>query len=323
MEEEKPRKVLIIKTGYSEFLDHRFDLKSSLGDVLRTTPILHAFKGDYITWATDERALPLLEENLFINRLMALNWITEKQLRKEHFDVLVNLEKHPGIGVLASEIDALQKYGFGTKMESKGLVSAAYDKGSEALSISLTPQLKKDNAKPIQEILFGVVGKKWNGEEYVLGYAPKTEETDLIALNTNVGGKWPTKAWPDNYWDDLENLLLKENFKVTRQDNQDASVLRDLNKYMDWINSSRVIISNDSLGMHLGIAMRKKVVGLFGPTPISEVYFYGRGVGLQPDNKYGCIPCMSPKCPPYGDTCLKLIHPEIVKDAAISLLRSN
>ena len=38
-------KVLIIKTGYSEFLDNGDESrKVSLGDVLRTTPLLHVYK---------------------------------------------------------------------------------------------------------------------------------------------------------------------------------------------------------------------------------------------------------------------------------------
>ena len=43
--------------------------------------------------------------------------------------------------------------------------------------------------------------------------------------------------------------------------------LDDLHGYMDWINTCRVLITNDSLGLYLGIALGKKVIALFGPTP--------------------------------------------------------
>jgi heptosyltransferase-2 len=45
---------------------------------------------------------------------------------------------------------------------------------------------------------------------------------------------------------------------------------------MDWIHSCRVVVSTDSLGLHLGLAMDKWVVGLFGPTDPSEIHGYGR-----------------------------------------------
>ena len=80
-----------------------------------------------------------------------------------------------------------------------------------------------------------------------------------------------------------------------------------LYKYIDWIASGETIISNDSLGMHLGIALGKKIIGLFGPTSSSEVYFYGKGIALKPNHNLQCIPCMNPKCNLYDSSCMNLI----------------
>ncbi len=63
-------KVLIVKLGYSETLDPEISRVSSLGDVLRTTVILHHFQDSHITWLVDEKALPLLEGNPFIDRTL-------------------------------------------------------------------------------------------------------------------------------------------------------------------------------------------------------------------------------------------------------------
>jgi hypothetical protein len=59
MRTKPDKKVLIIKLGYSETLDSALSLTTSLGDVLRTTVILHFFKDWHITWLVDEKALPL------------------------------------------------------------------------------------------------------------------------------------------------------------------------------------------------------------------------------------------------------------------------
>ena len=66
-------KVLIIKLGYSETLDKEISTTCSLGDVLRTTVILHFLKKDNITWLVDERALPLLRDNRYIDRILVFN----------------------------------------------------------------------------------------------------------------------------------------------------------------------------------------------------------------------------------------------------------
>ena len=67
---KKINKVLIIKTGYSETLDQNISFKSSLGDVLRTTVILHLLKENHITWLVDKHAFKLLYGNPYIDKIL-------------------------------------------------------------------------------------------------------------------------------------------------------------------------------------------------------------------------------------------------------------
>jgi heptosyltransferase-2 len=48
--------------------------------------------------------------------------------------------------------------------------------------------------------------------------------------------------------------------------------------------------------LHLAIALKKNVVGLFGSTSHKEVYFYGRGKAILPKDILECMPCYSAKC---------------------------
>lgn len=308
---EKKEKILIIKTGYSEFLDKEKDSrKVSLGDVLRTTPLLHLYKNDNVTWVTDEYAYPLLKDNKYIDRILFLDLLTIEQLKAEEFDSVINLEKIPGICALADKIKAWKKYGF--RLDTKTGEAKAYDKAFEVLAVSSDPEAKKENTKTTEELLFEMVGREWKGEEYILGYRPTTiEEVYDIGLNTQVGQKWPTKSWPKENWDVLEEMLIKKGFKVTRQDKQEPEILKNLYRYMDWINSCKIIISNDSLGLHLGIALKKKVIGLFGPTPSKEVHFYNRGKAILPEPYPNCIPCFSGFCE-RGKNCMEDISMEKV-----------
>jgi len=306
----KKEKVLIIKTGYSEFLDYDpYSRKVSLGDVLRTTCILNLFKDDHVTWVTDKSAFPLLENNPFIDRLLQLDFLTLKQLESEEFDVVINLEKIPGICALCDNIKSWKEYGF--RFDTKSGEAKAYDNAFEALAISYDSKSKKENKKTAQELLFEMLGKKWENEEYVLGYLPKTKEEYDVGLNTQIGQKWPTKAWPTENWDKLEELLKSKGIKVTRQDKQGPEIFENLNNYMDWINSCKIIITNDSLGLHLAVALKKKILGLFGSTPHTEVYFYGRGKAILPEPIPGCFPCFKGTCE-RGKECIEDISVEKV-----------
>ena len=69
-------KILIVKLGYSETLDAEISRKSSLGDVLRTTVLLHAFKNDDVSWLVDEHAFPLLEGNPYIRQILVFDLIS-------------------------------------------------------------------------------------------------------------------------------------------------------------------------------------------------------------------------------------------------------
>lgn len=307
---EKDRKVLIIKTGYSEFLDNENNSrKVSLGDVLRTTPLLHIYKNDYVTWVSDEQAFPLLENNPYINRLISLDFTNSMHLLDEDFDFVINLEKNHDICKFTSKLNAWSKYGF--RFDRKNGSVHAYDRAFEVLAVSSNPISKKENKRTTQELLFEMIGEKWKGEECILGYIPTTNEKYDICLNTLVGEKWPTKSWPNKSWDLLEERLIKDGLKVTRQDKQNEEVLKNLNKYMDWINSGKTIISNDSLGLHLGIALQKKVLGIFGSTPDKEVHFYDRGKAIIPEPIPSCLPCFKSVCS-RGRNCMEDISPEMV-----------
>lgn len=303
-------KVLIIKTGYTEFLDYDLDSRIvSLGDVLRATPILHLFKEDHVSWATDSEAAILLEENPFIDRLLVFDQFLPFQLGNERFDTVINLEKVPGICALVNNIQAWKKYGF--RFDSETGTADAYNHAFDALIVAADPKVKRSNLKFTQQLLFAIVGQEWRGEEYVLGYKPRTEETYDISFNVKVGSKWPNKAWPREKWDSLEKIILSKGFSVTRQDQQDPKLFKDLRGYMDWINRARLMITNDSLGMHLALALRKKVIALFGPTSEKEIYFYGRGKAIVPEGNYPCLPCFNSTCE-KEESCMERISPERV-----------
>lgn len=307
-------KVLIIKLGYSETLDKDISATTSLGDVLRTTVILNFFKKDDVSWLVDKKAASLLEGNPFISRVLVYNLETVLQLQRERFDTVINLEKVPGICALADSINAWRRFGF--RLDEYRGAAQSYDGAEKVLSLSLNLYKKRKSRKYWQEALVEMIGKKWSGQEYILGYKPKSKAIYDIGFNWAVGDKWKNKAWPKECWEDLEELL-KNKYSISWQRGLD-----NINEYIEWINSCRAIVTNDSLGMHLAISLKRQVIVLFGPSSSSEVYLYNRGKILLPKTGYKCIPCLKRECF-QKINCLHFIKPDYVKKEIEKIFKKN
>jgi len=306
-------KVLIIKLGYSETMDAEIGRTTSLGDVLRTTVILYPYKDDHVTWLVDEAAWQLLEGNPYIDRILRFDLTSVLQLQHERFDTVINLEKVPGICALADSIRAWRRYGFRFD-EMKG-EAEAYDGCERVFTLCRDTDLKRAHTGTWQEGLLQIVGAHWDGQEYILGYQPRTVENYDVGINWAVGSKWPNKGWPQQHWDTLK-VLMEGEYTYAMQQGMD-----NLHLYMDWINSCRLLVTNDSLGLHIALALRKKVVVLYGPTNPNETHFYGRGELLYPKVDYDCIPCLTPKCI-QPRCCMDFISPEEVKKRIDKLLKA-
>ncbi len=304
-------KVLVIKLGYSETIDPEIGRITSLGDVLRTTVILHHFKDAHVTWLVDEKALALLEGNPLIHRILTYDLSSVLQLQHERFDTVINFEKVPGVCALADSINAWRRYGF--RFDDQTGTAKAYDRCESVYTLCQNPDIKKRHTESWQKILLETIGAEWKGQEYILGYRPRTPETFDVGFNHAVGSKWPTKAWPQEHWKELERLLAPRT--VTWQKGFD-----DIHEYIDWINTCRTLVTNDSLGLHIALALRKNVIVLYGPTNSNETFFYDRGVGLYPEG-YDCLPCFSPVCTQEVH-CLKTITPRQVLNE-LDRLRGN
>lgn len=286
-------KILVIKLGYSETLDAEIGRVSSLGDVLRTTPMLWALKEKYpqsnISWLVDKDAEVLLYGNKLVDRILIWNEFVPFQLMKERFDVLINLEKIPGICALSDMVDAWVKYGF--RFDGISGNYHAYERGLDFIAYIEKKKKVEKGGDFWQKVLIEMLGVKWKGQEYIIGYKPQSKISYDVGLNYLVGKKWPNKAMPMKKWNDLKKKLVALGYRVSWQQGAD-----NMHKYMDWINSCKILISHDSLGLHIAFALRKKVIGLFGPTDPREVYLYGDSKIVHSEEKCSSMPCYKTIC---------------------------
>jgi heptosyltransferase-2 len=303
-----PTKILIIKLGYSETLDPEVGKVVSLGDVLRTTCILSALKEKYpdshISWLVAEQAEPLLNGNPLIDRVLTWDSFVPFQLMREKFDLLINLEKILGLCALTDMIDSWVKYGF--RFDAVSGSYHAYETGQRF--ISYINAKKSDASKGCwQQTLIELLGIEWKSQSYSIGYQPKSVATFDVGFNFEVGSKWPSKGMPMDLWKALESRIAAKGYTVSWQQGQ-----KNLYDYMDWINSCKLLISTDSLGLHLALAFNKKVIGLFGPTDPNEVYFYTAGKALRSPTICSSMPCIEAKCKTGGNCMANMNLDEIV-----------
>ena len=135
-----------------------------------------------------------------------------------------------------------------------------------------------------------MVGAVYADEPMILGHVRRTTNTHDIGLNYTVGPKWPTKAWPRRRWRELADGLA-EKYTLDFQQH-----LNDLEGYINWVNSCRLLVTNDSLGMHIAQALGKKVVAIFGPTSFEIIPPTPGMIFLHAEPRLDCQPCYRSQC---------------------------
>lgn len=294
------KKTLIIKTGHSETFCKEVDAYPSLGDVLRTTVLLNTFDDSEFYWLVSPEAYGLIsleKESIFL-------WTQEgrQSVRLQHFDRIINLEKGPDKISFLTSLDAQDFYGF---VESKDYVRTPF--GDKPLS--------SFSCTPWQKGLFQILGQDWSGEEYVLKSDFKMNSFD-IGINWQVGSKWTNKQIEINTWKRLEQKLLAKGYKVSWQEG-----LSDLKEYIDWIASNRLILTLDSLGLHIALAIKKDIVAIFGPTSSKEIHLYERGEAISNFSR-DCSPCQKRTCS-QAQSCMKELDEDYIVDRIVARLETN
>ncbi|MDO8489415.1 MAG: glycosyltransferase family 9 protein [Candidatus Omnitrophota bacterium] len=266
-----------------------------IGDVLRTTPILRCFQDCEVTWVTQEASVPLLKSNPLINKIVVIP--ADLDVSGQFFDELYNFDENKEACALAINLRAEKKKGYGFK---DGSYFPFDSDSSYAYELSKNDELKfKLNTKPYQQIIFEMAGFEWKGEDYCLDYNPKRKIKHAVGINYLVGMKFPNKAWP--HWRKLSEML--DSVSLQRE-------FETLEEYIDWINSCRIIVTGDSLGMHIALALKKKVIILMGSTNSREIETYGRAVILT--SQLPCSPCYKKNKCDITPSCMGLISPDAV-----------
>lgn len=339
--QSKTNKILIIKLA-------------AIGDVLRTTPILRALKRKYpdslITWVTEAKAARLLENNNYIDRLLVYDLANIELLKPERFDILICLDKEIQATALACQVKADKKFGFGLD-EKTGDTVPMNKESIYAWRLGLSNQLKfRKNRKTYPRIISEMARLDYKNDEYILNvpdldkkYARNilyktglNRESLIIGLNTGAGNNFANKAWTEQGFIDLIRLIRqysrinifllggpqesRRNARIISQVGKlayDVGCYHDISQFASIIDLCSLVVSADTAAMHIAIALKKRVVALFGATCEQEIELYGRGVKIA--SSIDCRPCYRSRCDKEKN-CMSLIKPFTVFEAIEKLL---
>lgn len=326
--------ILIIKLG-------------AIGDVIRTTSILHGLKEKYkqcrIDWVTKRKSLDILKHNNMINNVYLIDK-NNSVFKNKGYDLIISLDDDYEACMLATKINS--KNVIGAHLKNKKLT---YTEGSSLwFNMGLISKfgkqkadaLKAKNKKTYQEIMYKILGLKYKKQEPILilnsnelnfgkefVQKNKIKKTDIIiGVNTGAGGRWQDKKLSiektveliDKLNNEIKNIKLilfggpeekERNKKIKKLISQKSKIFGNLensknfqsktnvidagcdNSLMEFaslVNLCNLLLTSDSLALHIGVALKKKIVCFFYPTSAAEIELYKRGIKIIGKGKSYC-----------------------------------
>lgn len=293
----------------------------AVGDVLRTTSILEPLKkkfpGCYIEWCTRYNSLELFKNNPLVNEVITFEDDAVFRLNAEEYDILINLDTSKLSSAIAASVSAKEKFGF--VLNKKGYVEATSDAARQWLEMSAFDDLKKTNEKSYQQIMYEILNLDLPVEPPMINISQKDKEKvaakyfikkllpkkPVIGLNIGVGTKWPSKGWTFESWkilvkklgSDKYNLLLlggpeeKETIKKLKKEFYflvETGCDNSLLEFAAIVDLCDLVITADTLALHIATALQKKIIALFGPTSSNEIELYGKGIKLKATEDCKC-----------------------------------
>jgi ADP-heptose:LPS heptosyltransferase len=303
----------------------------SMGDVLRSTAVLHPLKRRHpdstITWVTLPRAAPLLENNPFLDRVLTVDAALPFILDALEFEWAGNVDKGLVSGAIMGRVRAGEKAGFG--VDAGGVIVPLNREADELYRLGLDDRLKFSvNGKSELQLLAEAFGLEYRRDPYVYRFRPDEEDAMAAArrrlgldgapvtvgFNTGCSELYPNKKLPLDFQAGLIRRLreARPDWPVIllgglEDGERNARLAHDCGgavietptaegprRGMIWTGLPDVVFTGDSLGMHMAIALGKRVVAWFGLTCEQEIELYERGEKILASVE--CRPCWKRSC---------------------------
>lgn len=311
------------------------------------------FANPQVTWVTMPNSCRMLAGHPLIDRLLPFNAVTWLTLAHETFDTVLSLDKDPQPCALAIALRAREKLGIG--LGPFGRPTPLNSEAQEYFQLGLSDELKfHQNTKSYPQLIYEALGWTYRGQRYELPIHPDAQQrvqTKLTALgwsphsatlgvNVGAGRAFANKMWPAprivqlitqvrRTLPAIQVLLLGGAGERTTLDRVVAGLRKrgasdgvihpggrfDEPSFVALVDACDVVLSGDTMAMHVAIALGKGVVAFFGPTCAQEIDLFGPGEKLVA--AVPCAPCYKPVCD-HGDVCVNAVS---IPEAAGAITR--
>ncbi len=289
------------------------------------------YEGCKIDWVAKKESYDILKNNNFLRNIFVIGK-DEDVIKCKEYDLVISFDDEESACQLASEVPHKKIVGAHIKDHKKAYAEDSaiwFDMGLiSKLGKKRADELKARNKKTYQEIKYKILGLRYKKQEPILilseeelqfgkTFADKNniKNNDLaIGINTGAGGRWQDKKLSidetseliDKINGNIKNakLLLfggpeeaERNRKIKEKVKSkiiDAGCNNSLMEFASLVNLCNILVTSDSLALHIGTALKKKVVSLYYPTSMNEIETYGRGIKIRAKGKDYCS--YKPKC---------------------------
>jgi len=320
---------------------------AALGDVVRTTCLLDTLKRTYpqshITWLTLPNGVRILDNHPLIDKCMPFEALTVITLTQQEFDLVICLDKEAEPAAVCNAVRSPDKRGMG--LSKWGTVGPLNDECEPYFQLGLDDERKfHHNTKSYPQLIHEAVELEYSRQPYRLYcdqsavarakalFAPLRATTagPIIALNTGAESVFANKAPRPSHWVEIARKLLETGYSVVllggpREAHINPRIADQLagvydtgcdnteQQFVAIVDQCDLVITGDTLALHVALARSVPVVALFGPTCQQEIDLFGMGRKII--SNADCAPCYRRQCNKRPN-CMDRIPAEQVVAAA-------
>jgi len=297
------------------------------------------YKDYSINWITQKESFDILRNNNLIDKIYLMEGDIENKAKNKEYDLIINLEDSYEACELVSKIN--KKKIIGSYLDNGKITytedsSLWFDMGLVSkFGKEKADSLKVENKRTYQEIIYKILNLDYKNQLPVLNLSKEelefrrkfAEKNNIennglvIGINTGAGGRWQDKKLSIEKTAELIDKITKEikNCKIIlfggAEEKERNNKIKELSKttiidarcdnslmeFASLIDLCNILVSSDSLAMHIGIALKKKVVCFFYVTSAAEIELYNNGSKIIGKGKSYCSYEAKCKYPPKWD----------------------
>lgn len=172
----------------------------------------------------------------------------------------------------------------------------------------------------------------------------------FVGINLGGGDKWQKKEYPIRQTVELIKCIVDNGIKELKKDikillfggekekERNEKILsllttcysslstkiintgteNTLRQFFALLNLCDILITSDTMALHIALALNKKVIALFGPTSYNEIEMYDLGKKIV--SPADCVVCYRRYCNKRPD-CMQKIFPKLILKEVIKLLK--